>query len=108
MRVVAAALAAQACAETVSIECDASPGRIVDQLRRRSLEVADSGAVAPPRGSHHRVKLPAFDVSIDVELVWAQRGPSGFLQYGAAVNRTVPAKTSAWKQVVDRVGVTIQ
>jgi DNA-binding response OmpR family regulator len=96
-------------AETVKVEYAAATARLVDlSYGGVRLEVADADAPAPERGSRYRVNLPAFDVSIDVELVWAHRGPSGVMQCGAAVNRTTPAVTDAWKQVVDRVGFSIQ
>ena len=96
-------------AETVRAECGESPARIVDlSYGGVRLEVADVGAPAPEPGSGFRVSLPAFDVSIDVELVWALRSSSGFLHCGAVVNRATPAVTNAWKQLVDRVGFSIQ
>jgi DNA-binding response OmpR family regulator len=96
-------------AETVEVEYDAATARIVDlSYGGVRLEVAGADAPALERGSRYRVNLPAFDVSIDVELVWAQRGPSGIVQCGAAVNRTTASVSNAWKQVVDRVGFSIQ
>jgi DNA-binding response OmpR family regulator len=96
-------------AETVEVEYEDSTARIVDlSYGGVRLEVPHADASALERGSRYRVNLPAFQMSIDVELVWAQPGPSGVLQCGAAVNRTTSAITSAWKQVVDRVGYSIQ
>ena len=96
-------------AETVSAECGVSPARIVDlSYGGLCLEVADSSATAPELGSGLRVSLPAFGVSIDAALVWVERAPSGFLHCGAAVERMTPAVTIAWRQVVDRVGFSVQ
>lgn len=96
-------------AETVRVECGESPARIVDlSYGGVRLEVTDAGALTPQPGSGLRVSLPAFDVAVDVELVWTQRAPSGFLHCGAAVNRMNPAVTTAWKRFVDRVGFSIQ
>jgi hypothetical protein len=55
-----------------------------------------------------RINLPDFGVSIDTALVWVERAPSGYLHCGAAVERLSPALTSAWRQVVDRVGFSVQ
>ena len=86
-----------------------SPARIVDlSYGGVRLEVADVGAAAPELGSGLRVNLPAFGVSIDTALVWVERSPSGFLHCGAAVDRLSPAVTTAWRQVVDRVGFSVQ
>jgi DNA-binding response OmpR family regulator len=96
-------------AETVRAECGESPARIVDlSYGGLRLEVADVGATAPELGSDLRVSLPAFGVSIDAALVWVERAPSGFLHCGAAVDKMTPAVTIAWRQVVDRVGFSVQ
>ncbi len=96
-------------AEPVAAQCGASPARIVDlSYGGVRLEVADVGAAAPELGSGLRVNLPAFGVSIDTALVWVERSPSGFLHCGAAVDRLSPAVTTAWRQVVDRVGLSVQ
>lgn len=96
-------------AEPVTAEYGESQARIVDlSYGGLRLEVADSGAAAPELGSGLRVSLPAFGVSIDTSLVWVERAPSGFLHCGAAVDRLSPAVTTAWRQVVDRVGFSVQ
>ena len=95
--------------EPVAAEWGASPARIVDlSYGGLRLEVADAGAAAPELGSGLRVSLPAFGVSIDTALVWVERSPSGYLHCGAAVDRLSPAVTTAWRQVVDRVGFSVQ
>jgi DNA-binding response OmpR family regulator len=96
-------------AEPVAVECGESPARIVDlSYGGLRLEVADSSAKAPELGAGLRVSLPAFGVSIDTALVWVERAPSGHLHCGAAVDRLSPSVTSAWRQVVDRVGFSVQ
>jgi DNA-binding response OmpR family regulator len=96
-------------AETVAAEYGESPARIVDlSYGGLRLEVADTGAIAPKLGSGLRVSLPDFGVSIDTALVWVERAPSGYLHCGAAVDRLSPAVTMAWRQVVDRVGFSVQ
>jgi DNA-binding response OmpR family regulator len=96
-------------ADNVAAEYGESPARIVDlSYGGVRLEVADTGAAAPELGSGLRVSLPAFGVSIDTSLVWVERAPSGFLHYGAAVERMSPAVNTAWRQVVDRVGLSVQ
>jgi hypothetical protein len=96
-------------AEMVTVEYGASPARIVDlSYGGIRLEVADTGAVAPELGAGLRISLPAFGVSIDTSLVWVERAPSGLLHCGAAVERLSPAVTTAWRQVVDRVGLSVQ
>jgi hypothetical protein len=96
-------------AEPVAAECGEAPARIVDlSYGGLRLEVADAAAVAPELGSGLRVSLPAFGVSIDTALVWVERAPSGHLHCGAAVDRLSPAVTTAWRQVVDRVGFSVQ
>ncbi|HTG90636.1 MAG TPA: response regulator [Vicinamibacterales bacterium] len=95
--------------ETVAAECGASPARIVDlSYGGLRLEVEDGGTSAPQLGSGLRINLPDFGVSIDTALVWVERAPSGYLHCGAAVERLSPALTSAWRQVVDRVGFSVQ
>jgi hypothetical protein len=49
-----------------------------------------------------------FGLSIETALVWVERAPSGFLHCGAAVDRMSPAVATAWRQVVDRVGISVQ
>jgi DNA-binding response OmpR family regulator len=96
-------------AEPVAAEYGESPARIVDlSYGGLRLEVADTGAAAPELGSGLRVSLPAFGVSIDTSLVWVERAPSGVLHCGAAVDRLSPAVTTAWRRVVDRVGLSVQ
>jgi DNA-binding response OmpR family regulator len=96
-------------AEPVAAECGESAARIVDlSYGGLRLEVADSSAIAPELGSGLRVRLPAFGVAIDTALVWVERAPSGHLHCGAAVDRLSPSVTTAWRQVVDRVGLSIQ
>jgi DNA-binding response OmpR family regulator len=95
--------------EPVEAEWGESPARIVDlSYGGLRLEVEDAGATAPEPGSGHRVSLPAFGVSIDAALVWVERTPSGSLHCGAAVDRMSPAVAIAWRQVVDRVGLSVQ
>ena len=96
-------------AETVTAEWGEASARIVDlSYGGLRLEVADSGVKAPKLGSGVRVSLPDYGVSIDAEFVWVERAPSGRLHYGAAVERLSPAVTTAWRQVVDRVGLSVQ
>jgi DNA-binding response OmpR family regulator len=96
-------------AEPVAAECGDSPARIVDlSYGGLRLEVDDAGGAAPQLGSGLRISLPAFGVAIDTALVWVERAPSGHLHCGAAVERLTPALTSAWRQVVDRVGFSVQ
>ena len=95
--------------EPVAAECGESPARIVDlSYGGVRFEVADAGAAAPELGSGLRLNLPTFGVSIDTALVWVERAPSGFLHCGAAVDRLSPSVTTAWRQVVDRVGFSVQ
>jgi len=96
-------------AEPVAAECGESPARIVDlSYGGLRLEVADTTAIAPELGSGLRISLPAFGVSIDTALVWVERAPSGYLHCGAAVDRLSPSAAIAWRQVVDRVGFSVQ
>ena len=95
--------------DMVDAEWGESAARIVDlSYGGLRLEVADTGAAAPELGSGLRVSLPAFGVSIDAALIWVGRAPSGFLQCGAAVDKMNPSVTSAWRQVVDRIGFSVQ
>lgn len=95
--------------ELVAAECGESPARIVDlSYGGVRFEVTDVGATAPELGSGLRLNLPTFGVSIDTALVWVERAPSGFLRCGAAVDRLSPSVTTAWRQVVDRVGLSVQ
>jgi DNA-binding response OmpR family regulator len=96
-------------AETVTAEWGDASARIVDlSYGGLRLEVADAGGSAPLLGSGVRLSLPAYGVSIDAALVWIERAPSGHLHCGAAVDRLSPAVTTAWRQVVDRVGLSVQ
>jgi DNA-binding response OmpR family regulator len=95
--------------ELVDVAFGDYPARIVDlSYGGLRLEVDDTGATVPEPGSGHRVSLPAFGVAIDTALVWVGRGPSGHLLYGAAVETMNPRVTNAWRQVVDRVGISVQ
>ncbi len=95
--------------ETVTAEWGDASARVVDlSYGGLRLEVADADATAPKLGSGVRVSLPDFGVSIDAALVWVERSPSGHLQCGAAIDRLSPAVTTAWRQVVDRVGFSVQ
>jgi DNA-binding response OmpR family regulator len=95
--------------EEVRAEFGDSPARVVDlSYGGLRLEVKDVGATLPQPGSGLRVNLPAFGVSIDAALIWVGRAPSGTLLYGAAVDRLNPRTANAWRQVVDRVGFSIQ
>jgi len=95
--------------ETVRAEWGESPARIVDlSYGGLRLEVADAEATTPKLGSGLRVSLPAYGVSIDAALVWVERAPSGHLMCGAAIDRLSPSVTMAWRQVVDRVGLSVQ
>ncbi len=96
-------------AETVTAEWGEASARIVDlSYGGLRLEVADAGAKAPKLGSGVRVSLPDYGVSIDAALVWVERAPSGHLHCGASVDKLSPAVTTAWRQVVDRVGLSVQ
>lgn len=95
--------------QLVAAECGESPARIVDlSYGGVRFEVADMDAAAPELGSGLRLNLPMFGLSIDTALVWVERTPSGFLHCGAAVDRMSPAVATAWRQVVDRVGISVQ
>jgi DNA-binding response OmpR family regulator len=96
-------------AETVTAEWGDASARIVDlSYGGLRLEVADADAKTPTPGSGVRVSLPDYGVSIDAALVWVERAPSGHLHCGASIDRLSPAVTTAWRQVVDRVGLSVQ
>jgi len=96
-------------AEPVPAQCGESQAVIVElSYGGLRLEVADTGGAAPQLGSGLRVNLPAYGVSIETALVWIERAPSGVLHCGAAVEPLSPAVTTAWRQVVDRVGLSVQ
>jgi DNA-binding response OmpR family regulator len=96
-------------AEPVAARCGESTARIVElSYGGLRLEVDDTGGAAPQLGCELRVNLPAYGVSIDTALVWIERAPSGVLHCGAAIERLSPAVTTAWRQVVDRVGLSVQ
>jgi DNA-binding response OmpR family regulator len=96
-------------AEMVAAEFGEAPARVVDlSYGGMRLEVEDTDVTAPELGSGLRVSLPDFGVSVDAALVWVERSPAGYLQCGAAIDRMTPAVTMAWRQVVDRVGYSVQ
>lgn len=96
-------------ADRVDVEFGESAARIVDlSYGGMLLEVADADVAAPELGSGLRVSLPAFGVSIDAALIWAGRGPSGLLLCGAALAEKDPSVAIAWREVVDRIGFTVQ
>ena len=95
--------------DLVDVEFGAASARIVDlSYGGLRLEVDDIGAALPEPGSGRRLSLPAFGVAIDTALVWVGRGPSGHLLCGAAIETMSPRVTDAWRQVVDRVGISVQ
>ena len=91
------------------MEFGESSARIVDvSYGGLRLEVDDIGETLPEPGSGRRLSLPAFGVAIDTALVWVGRGPSGYLLCGAAIETMNPQVTNMWRQVVDRVGISVQ
>ena len=69
---------------------------------------AGGGGAGGVPGQGHGVPEGRGGVDGDAALVWVERSPSGHLQCGAAIDRLSPAVTTAWRQVVDRVGFSVQ
>lgn len=96
-------------ADRVNVEVGASAARILDvSYGGLRLEATEDEARAPSPGSQLHVSLPAYGVSVDAALVWVGRSPSGLLWYGAALADTNPNATTAWRDVVDRIGFRVQ
>jgi hypothetical protein len=94
--------------DTVAAEYGESPARVVDlSYGGLRLEITDTDVAAGKPGSDLLVSLPAFGVSVDAALIWTERVPSGYLHCGAAIN-TSPTGVVAWRQIVDRIGFSIQ
>jgi CheY-like chemotaxis protein len=93
---------------TVDVEVGSSLAHLVDlSYGGFRLEFVDAAGVRDP-GSAFRAHVPAFGVSVDADLVWIERGSSGRSVWGAALANRDPMVSARWRQVVDRVGLSIQ
>jgi CheY-like chemotaxis protein len=96
-------------AEPVDVKVGALAAHLVDlSYGGFRLEFVGSGAYVPDPKSGFRAHVPSFGVSVDADLVWIERAPSGRFVCGAALANPDPLVAGRWRQVVDRVGLSVQ
>ncbi len=96
-------------AEPVDVEVGALAAHLIDlSYGGFRLEFVGSGAYVPDPKSGFRAHVPSLGVSVDADLVWIERASSGRFVCGASLANADPLVATRWRQVVDRVGLSVQ